>query len=155
MRLPTFVRHLPRSDQKNFAAVKDPAQLAQLLRAIDGYRGHPVTALALKLAPLVFVRPGELRGAEWSEFDWVAAEWRMPATRMRMGQLHVVPLSRQALAILSELRPLAPGGRLVFPSIQSRDRPMSDNTTNAALRRLGTPPTHRRVTASGVPRAPF
>jgi integrase len=69
----------------------DPAQLAQLLRAIDGYRGHPVTALALKLAPLVFVRPGGLRGAEWSQFDWVAAEWRIPATRMKMGQLHVVP----------------------------------------------------------------
>ena len=122
---------------KNFASVKDPKQLGQLLRAIDGYRGHPVTALALKLAPLVFVRPGELRGAEWSEFDWAAAEWRIPAKRMKMGQLHVVPLARQALAILSELQPLARGGPLVFPSLRSRYRPMSDNTINAALRRLG------------------
>jgi integrase len=122
---------------KNFASVKDPKQLGQLLRAIDGYMGHPVTALALKLAPLVFVRPGELRGAEWSEFDWAAAEWRIPEKRMKMGQLHVVPLSRQALAILSELQPLARGGRFLFPSLRSRNRPMSDNTINAALRRLG------------------
>jgi integrase len=122
---------------KNFASVKDPKQLGQLLRAIDGYSGHPVTALALKLAPLLFVRPGELRGAEWSEFDWAAAEWRIPAARMKMGQLHVVPLSRQALAILSELQPLGRGGRFVFPSLRSRDRPMSNNTINAALRRLG------------------
>jgi len=122
---------------KNFASVKDPKQLGQLLRAIDGYSGHPVTALALKLAPLVFVRPGELRGAEWSEFDWAAAEWRIPAARMKMGQLHVVPLARQALAILGELQFLARGGRFVFPSLRSRDRPKSDNTINAALRRLG------------------
>jgi integrase len=107
------------------------------MRAIDGYSGHPVTALALKLAPLVFVRPGELRAAEWSEFDLPNAEWRIPGVRMKMGELHIVPLSRQALAILDELKPLARGGRYLFPSLRTRDRPMSDNTINAALRRLG------------------
>ena len=76
---------------KNFASVKDPKQLGQLLRAIDGYIGHPVTALALKLAPLVFVRPGELRGAEWSEFDWGAAEWRIPAARIKWGSCMSCP----------------------------------------------------------------
>ncbi len=84
------------------------------MRAIDGYSGHPVTALALKLAPLVFVRPGELRGAEWSEFDLQSAEWRIPGARTKMGEPHVVPLSRQALAIVRELEPFARGGRYLF-----------------------------------------
>ena len=122
---------------QNFASVTDPARVGELMRAIDGYSGHSVTALALKLAPLVFVRPGELRAAEWSEFDLPNAEWRIPAARMKMSELHIVPLSRQALAILNELKPLARGGRYLFPSLRTRDRPMSDNTINAALRRLG------------------
>jgi integrase len=122
---------------KNFASVTDPLRVGELMRAIRGYSGHPVTALALKLAPLVFVRPGELRAAEWSEFDLGNAEWRIPGVRMKMGELHIVPLSRQALAILRELEPLARGGRYLFPSLRTRDRPMSDNTINAALRRLG------------------
>ena len=122
---------------RNFASVTDPARVGELMRAIDGYTGHPVTALALKLAPLVFVRPGELRAAEWAEFDLLAAEWRIPGTRMKMGDPHIVPLSRQALAILRELEPLARGGRYLFPSLRTRDRPMSNNTINAALRRLG------------------
>ena len=122
---------------KNFASVTDPRRVGELMRAIHGYGGHPVTALALKLAPLVFVRPGELRAAEWSEFDLENADWRIPAARMKMGEPHVVPLSRQALAILRELQPLARGGRYLFPSLRTRDRPMSDNTINAALRRLG------------------
>jgi integrase len=122
---------------QNFASVTDPVRVGELMRAIDGYSGHPVTALALKLAPLVFVRPGELRAAEWSEFDLPNAEWRIPGVRMKMGELHIVPLSRQALAILDELKPLARGGRYLFPSLRTRDRPMSDNTINAALRRLG------------------
>jgi integrase len=96
-----------------------------------------VTALALKLAPLVFVRPGELRAAEWPEFDLAGAEWRIPGDRMKMGELHIVPLARQAVAILRELHPFARGGRYLFPSLRSRDRPMSDNTINATLRRLG------------------
>lgn len=122
---------------KNFASVTDPVRVGELMRAIHGYSGHPVTALALKLAPLVFVRPGELRAAEWSEFDLANAEWRIPAERMKMGEGHVVPLARQALAILRELEPFARGGRYLFPSLRTRERPMSDNTINAALRRLG------------------
>ncbi len=122
---------------KNFASVTDPVRVGELMRAIDGYTGHPVTALALKLAPLVFVRPGELRAAEWSEFDLPNAEWRIPGTRMKMGEPHVVPLARQALAILRELQPFARGGRYLFASLRTRDRPMSNNTINAALRRLG------------------
>ena len=122
---------------KNFASVTDPARVGQLMRAIHGYSGYPVTALALKLAPLVFVRPGELRAAEWPEFDLENAEWRIPGDRMKMGEPHLVPLSRQALAILRELKPLARGGKYLFPSLRTRDRPMSDNTINAALRRMG------------------
>jgi len=122
---------------KNFASVTDPARVGQLMRAIHGYSGYPVTALALKLAPLVFVRPGELRAAEWPEFDLENAEWRIPGERMKMGEPHLVPLSRQALAILRELQPLARGGKYLFPSLRTRDRPMSDNTINAALRRMG------------------
>jgi integrase len=122
---------------KNFASVTDPVRVGELMRAIDGYTGHPVTALALKLAPLVFVRPGELRAAEWSELDLANAEWRIPGARMKMGEPHVVPLARQALAILRELQPFARGGRYLFPSLRTRDRPMSNNTINAALRRLG------------------
>ena len=122
---------------RNFASVTDPARVGELMRAIDGYTGYPVTALALKLAPLVFVRPGELRAAEWSEFDLPNAEWRIPAVRMKMKEPHIVPLARQAIAIVRELEPLARGGRYLFPSLRTRDRPMSENTINAALRRLG------------------
>lgn len=122
---------------RNFASVTEPVRVGELMRAIDGYSGHPVTALALKLAPLVFVRPGELRTAEWSEFDLQSAEWRIPGARMKMGDPHFVPLSRQALAIVRELEPFARGGRYVFPSLRTRERPMSENTINAALRRLG------------------
>jgi integrase len=122
---------------RNFASVTDPVRVGELMRAIDGYTGHEVTALALKLAPLVFVRPGELRAAEWSEFDLANEEWRIPGARMKMGEAHVVPLARQALAILHELELLARGGRYLFPSLRTRDRPMSNNTINAALRRLG------------------
>jgi len=122
---------------RNFASVTDPARVGGLMRAIDGYSGYPVIALALKLAPLVFVRPGELRAAEWSEFDLPNAEWRIPAARMKMREPHIVPLARQAIAILRDLEPLARGGRYLFPSLRTRDRPMSENTINAALRRLG------------------
>jgi integrase len=123
---------------RNFAAIVDPARVGELLRAIHGYQGHGVVAaLALKRAPLVFVRPGELRAAEWSEFDLDGAEWRIPAAKMKMGEQHIVPLSRQAVAILREVHPLTGRGRYVFPSLVTRDRPMSENTINAALRRLG------------------
>lgn len=121
----------------NFASVTEPVRVGELLRAIDGYSGQPVTAFALKLAPLVFVRPGELRGAEWSEFHLEGGEWRIPAARMKMGEQHIVPLARQAIAIMRELQVLTGSARYAFPSLLSTERPMSNNTINAALRRLG------------------
>lgn len=122
---------------RNFASVTDPVKVGELLHAIDGYCGQPITALALRLAPLVFVRPGELRGAEWSEFDIASSQWRIPAARMKMGDAHIVPLSRQAVELLKELQRFTGTAKYVFPSLLSRDRPMSENTINAALRRLG------------------
>jgi integrase len=122
---------------KNHAAITDPLAIGQLLRAIDGYRGQPATHAALKLAPLVFVRPGELRHAEWSEINLDAAEWRIPASRMKMRELHFVPLATQAVQILCDMLPLTGKGRFVFPSLRTNDRPLSENTINAALRRLG------------------
>ncbi len=119
------------------AAVTHPEQVGELLNAIDGFDGTFVVRSALQLAPLVFVRPGELRRAEWSEVDLDAAEWRIPAERMKMREAHIVPLSTQAVAILQELRPLTEHSRYVFPSIRTITRPMSDGTINAALRRLG------------------
>jgi integrase len=122
---------------QNRAAITEPGRIGELLRAIDGYEGQPMTACALKFAPLVFVRPGELRAAEWSEFDLDAAEWRIPADRMKMREPHVVPLSRQATAVLRTIQLLTGTGRYVFPSLRTPTRPMSENTVNAALRRLG------------------
>lgn len=128
---------LPPAREKHHASITDPKAVAQLLRAIDGYEGSMVARCALRLAPLVFVRPGELRHAEWSEIDLDKAEWRIPAEKMKMREQHIVPLSRQAVAILRELHPLTGAGRYVFPSIRTSARPMSENTVLAALRRLG------------------
>jgi integrase len=111
--------------------------IGALLRAIDGFDGQPTTKAALRLAPLVFVRPGELRHAEWVEIDFGAAEWRISAPKMKMRRPHRVPLSRQALAIIRELQRISGGGRWLFPSVRSVVRPLSENTLNAALRRLG------------------
>ena len=122
---------------KSHAAVTDPAQVGDLLRALDGYAGQLATRCALRLAPLVFARPGELRHMEWGELDMAAAEWRIPANKMKMREAHLVPLSLQALAILRELEPLTGGGRYVFPGIRTATEPMSENTVNAALRRMG------------------
>ena len=122
---------------KHHAAIIDPKGVGALLRAIDGFEGQPVTLWALKLAPHVFVRPGELRQAEWSEIDLDAAVWRIPARRMKMNREHAVPLSVQAVAILTEARGLTGEGRFVFPGQRTPKRPMSENTLNAALRRLG------------------
>ncbi len=119
------------------AAIVDPVGIGALLRAIDGYDGLPITKAALRLAPLVFVRPGELRHSEWAEFDLAAAEWRIPPAKMKMHRAHRVPLSRQALDVLRDLQPISGGGRFLFPSVRSTVRPMSENTLNAALRRLG------------------
>lgn len=122
---------------KHRAAVTDPKATGAMLRAIDGYDGQPITLAALRLAPLLFVRPGELRRAEWSEFDLDGAEWKIPASKMKMRLPHRVPLSRQAVAILRDLRGITGGGRYLFPSVRTTVRPMSENTLNAALRRLG------------------
>ena len=121
----------------NRAAITEPAKIGALLRAIDGFEGHFVTQIALRLAPLVFVRPGELRNAQWSEFDLDAALWRIDAKRMKMRAPHDVPLSRQALAILAELKPVTGSGALLFPGVRVYERAISENTLNAALRRLG------------------
>jgi integrase len=122
---------------KHHAAITDPSRMGELLRAIDGFTGQFVTLVALKLAPLVFVRPGELRRAEWREIDLDGALWRIPAERMKMKAAHLVPLAPQAVAILRELYPLTGEGRYVFPGLRTGSRPMSENTVNAALRRLG------------------
>ncbi|MGN6739595.1 tyrosine-type recombinase/integrase [Dyella sp.] len=122
---------------KHHAAVTDPAKIGELMRAIDGFTGQPVTLAALKLAPLVFVRPGELRMAEWGEVDLDGAVWRIPASRMKMKAAHIVPLSTQAVAILRDLYLLTGSGRYLFPGLRTTSRPMSENTVNAALRRLG------------------
>ena len=118
-------------------AIIEPKAFGALLRAIDAYPGEPVTRAALRLLPLVFTRPGELRLAEWAEFDLDRATWSIPSQRMKMKQPHIVPLSAQAVTILRELHPLTGRRRLVFPSLRSRDRPMADATLTVALRRLG------------------
>lgn len=119
------------------ASIVEPAKVGALLRAIEDYVGQPTVALALQIAPHVFVRPGELRSAEWSEFDLEAAVWTIPGEKMKMGRRHKVPLSRQVLELLRELRPISGRSRFLFPSVRSNDRTISDNTINAALRRLG------------------
>jgi integrase len=130
---------LPQPTEKHFAAITDPKAAAPLLRAIDAYRGHFVTRCAFQLAPLVFLRPGELRYGEWSEVDLDGAVWNIPGERMKGGEPHVVPLSSQAVTILTELRQLTGSGRYLFPSIRHDDRPMSENTLNAALEAIGYP----------------
>jgi integrase len=122
---------------KHHAAILDPKGVGALLRAIDGFDGQPTTLWALKLAPHVFVRPGELRMAEWAEIDLDQAIWRIPGSRMKMKREHVVPLSDQVVAIFKEAQQLTGRARFVFPSVRTPLRPMSENTLNAALRRLG------------------
>lgn len=120
---------------EHFAAITDPKRVAELLRAIDGYQGTPTVHCALRLAPLVFVRPGELRKAEWVNIDLDAAEWRYSVTKTATE--HIVPLSTQAVAILRELHTLTGDGRFAFPGARSAKRPMSDNAILAGLRRMG------------------
>jgi integrase len=124
-------------DKANYAAITEPKQVGQLMRSIHAYGGHPAVKAALKLSPLVFLRPGELRAAEWAEIDLDAAEWRIPGAKMKMNVDHLVPLSRQAVEILRALQPLTGHGRYVFPSIRTGERCMSENTINAALRGMG------------------
>jgi integrase len=131
---------------RHFPAITNPARLAELLRACDAYAGTLVVRTALKLAPLLFVRPGELRHAQWSEFNLEAGTWTIPAERMKRtkqgkltGAPHLVPLPTQAVAALRELQPLTGEAGWVFQGERHRDRPMSENTVNAALRAMGFP----------------
>ncbi|MCA7956392.1 integrase arm-type DNA-binding domain-containing protein [Burkholderia multivorans] len=135
---------LPPVQQEHMASITDPKQVAELLRAIDGYQGTFPVLCALRLSPLLFQRPGELRAAEWAEFDLDASTWEIPSERMKRtkqgkasGGAHIVPLSAQAVAILRDLHALTGNSRFLFPSVRTKDRPMSDNTINGALRRLG------------------
>ncbi len=126
---------LPAVRPTHFAAITDPKRVGALMRAIDGYEGSLTVRCALRLAPLVFVRPGELRHAEWTAMDLDGGEWRYTVTKTNTP--HVVPLSSQAVAILRELKPLTGRGRYVFSSARSSQRPMSDNAILAAMRRMG------------------
>jgi integrase len=128
---------LPPVKNKNFAAPTDPKEVAPLLRAIDDFKGSYVVKCAMQLAPLLFVRPGELRHAEWSEIDLDAAEWNIPGAKMKMGHPHLVPLPQQAVEILRGLHQLTGHGKYVFPCTRSTQRCMSENSVNAGLRRLG------------------
>ncbi|MBN8727432.1 MAG: integrase arm-type DNA-binding domain-containing protein [Xanthomonadales bacterium] len=136
---------LPTPETTHFAAPTEPVAVGELLRAIEGYSGYAVVTAALKLAPLVFVRPGELRTMRWADVDLDAAEWRYTATKT--GTPHIVPLSTQAVTILTDLRALTGTSEFAFPSVRSWRRPISDNTLNAALRRLGY--TTEQMTAHG------
>lgn len=129
---------------KHFAAITDPIKLGELIRVIRGYQGGPIVRAALQLAPMLFQRPGELRAAEWAEFDLDAAMWTIPAARMKRrvegkknGDPHLVPLPTQAVAILRKLHPITGNGTLLFHGERSHDRPISDNTLRAALLTLG------------------
>lgn len=124
-------------EKRHFAAVTDPKELAPLLRSIEGYSGSIETRCALRLLPMLLMRPGELRHLEWTEVDFEAAQINIPAEKMKMRSAHVVPLSKQALAVLAEIRPLTGSGKYVFPSTRSAERPISDNTLNACFRRMG------------------
>lgn len=137
---------LPSVHKQHYAAITDPLEVAQLMRAIEGYQGSFVTICALKLAPLLFLRPGELRQAEWAEFDFDQASWNVPVEHLKLrlaekvrrkGEFHLVPLATQAIKIMRDLHALTGRGKYVFPSTRSKARAMSNNTVNAALRRLG------------------
>jgi len=123
--------------KRHFATITDPKQVGQLLRDMENCKAYFPVHCALQLAPLFFVRPGELRHAEWSEFDFDKKEWRIPAHKMKMRTTHIVPLSTQAIAILETLKPLTGIGQYVFPSVRTTTRPMSENTITVALRRIG------------------
>lgn len=122
---------------RHYAAILEPAKLGQLLRAIEVFSGGPVTMAALQIAPHVFVRPGELRHAEWIEFDLKKGIWNLPAAKMKARRLHAVPLSKQVQKMLAELQILTGAGKYVFPSANGGSRPMSENTVNASFRRMG------------------
>jgi len=128
---------IPPPEKGHLAAITNPKEIKILLQNIDGYHGDVITRCALKLAALVFVRPNELRHAEWVEMDFKHKEWRIPAEKMKMPYPHIVPLSTQASKILKDIQPLTGKLKYIFPGIRSKQRPMSENTVLAALRRLG------------------
>ncbi|MBT7626819.1 MAG: tyrosine-type recombinase/integrase [Proteobacteria bacterium] len=128
---------LPPVKEKHHASITDPKLLGKLLRNLEGYQGSFVTRCALQLAPLVFLRPGELRKGEWVEIDFDKKEWRIPASRMKMNALHIVPLSSQAVKVLREIQPLTGMDKYIFPGARTHTRPMSENAVLAALRRMG------------------
>lgn len=133
---------------RHHAAILEPAKLGELLRAIDSYTGSPVVKAALRIAPYVFVRPGELRHAEWGEFNLEGGIWNLPAAKMKARRPHAVPLAPQVLQVLRELQELTGDGRYVFPSAYGASRPMSENTLNASFRRMGFD--KNEVTAHGL-----
>jgi len=122
---------------QHYATLTDPRDVGRLLRDIESHEGSFSTKCAMQLAPILFVRPGELRKAEWSEIDLDKAEWRIPAAKMKGRVMHIVPLAKQAVRILTELKPLTERSAWVFPGVRTNGEPMSENTVNAALRRLG------------------
>lgn len=122
---------------KHYAAIVDARQLGELLRSIESYQGQPAAFIALRLTPHIFQRPGEVRKMRWNELDMQKAVWQIPAGRMKQRKAHNVPLSRQSIELLEEMRGLSGHGEFVFPSIRTFKRPMSENTINGALRRLG------------------
>lgn len=128
---------LPPVKPSHRAALTEPKEIGELLRAIEGYSGSLITKCAMQLAPLVFLRPGELRNAEWVEIDLDKCEWNIPAAKMKMRQPHLIPLASQAVTILREIQALTGQGRYVFPSARTSERPMSNNAVLAALRRMG------------------
>ena len=128
---------LVRPTRKHRAAITDPKALGQLLQAIDVFEGQATTRIGLKLLAITAQRPGEIRHAKWEEFDFTGKVWSLPATKMKMRRDHNVPLPEQALALLDELRMITGNGAYLFPSLRSWHRPMSENTLNAALRRMG------------------
>ncbi len=132
---------------KHMATITDPRKVGGLLRAIDDYDGDISTKYALKLTPYVMLRPGELRHAEWSEIDLVKKQWRIPGAKMKMARPHIVPLSSQVIEIFKSMQPITGDDKYVFPSVRSKDRPMSENTVTAALRRMGF--TKDEITAHG------
>jgi integrase len=138
---------IPPAKTKHHAAIFSPKAIGELLRAIDQLNGSPIVKAAMRMAPLLFVRPGELRNAEWSEIDFDKAEWRIPAKKMKLKQQHIVPLSHQVIDILNEIYPITNCSNYIFPSVRNYSRAMSDNTLNVALRRLGY--TKDQMTAHG------
>jgi integrase len=128
---------MPPAKETHYPAITDPKAIGDLLRAIRGYKGGFIVGCALRLAPLLFVRPGELRQAEWSEINFDTAEWHIPASKMKMDVAHIVPLATQSVAVLREIQAMTGDDKYVFPGMRMNGKPMSENTVNMALRTLG------------------